>query len=206
MDIPDRSIATTLIEEAARLNPGAWVKHSENVAQAACLIAQRHPRLEPERAYILGYLHDIGRREGVTGMRHILDGYRFLNQLGYRAAARICLTHSFPYQDYRSGSAAPDWTEGEAAWLRGYLSAAVYNEYDRLIQLCDTLSDANGYCLMEKRLVDVVLRYGFNEFTLLKWQAFFKLRDDFSLAIGQPVYEVLPGVVENTFRGYCLSV
>lgn len=199
MKIPDRNIARLFIEEAERLNPGEWVKHSENVAQAAYLIADHHPILDPETAYILGYLHDIGRRAGVSGMRHILDGYRFLNELGYPDAARICLTHSFPYQDYRAGSAVPDWTGEEAQWLKSYLENIQYHDYDRLIQLCDTLANSQGYCLMEKRLVNVVLRYGFNEFTILKWRAFFELRDAFSKAIGRSVYEVLPGVVENTF-------
>ena len=31
----------------------------------------------------MGLLHDIGRREGVTGMRHTLDGYRYLLEQGF---------------------------------------------------------------------------------------------------------------------------
>ncbi len=67
MTIPTLTQAQTLLAEAETRNPGPWVAHSINVARAAQLIAERHPDLDPDRAYILGLLHDIGRREGVTG-------------------------------------------------------------------------------------------------------------------------------------------
>jgi hypothetical protein len=70
----------------------------------------------------------------------------------------------------------------------------------RLIQLCDSLALPTGFCLLEKRLVDVVMRYGIKELTLDKWQAYFAVKAEFDRAIGKPVYSVLPGVVENTFE------
>ena len=70
--VPSLETAEALLAEAAELNPGPWVAHSHNVALAAQCLAKAHPNLEPERAYILGLLHDIGRREGVTSMRHTL--------------------------------------------------------------------------------------------------------------------------------------
>jgi hypothetical protein len=56
---------------------------------------------------------------------------------------------------------------------------------------------------MEKRLLDVTLRYGPNDFTTRKWQAFFKIQRDFEEVIGKSIYSLLPNVVENTF-GYNL--
>jgi hypothetical protein len=53
---------------------------------------------------------------------------------------------------------------------------------------------------MEKRLVDVALRFGFNDFTLAKWQAFLALRQEFSNAVGISIYKLLPDVVDTTFR------
>jgi hypothetical protein len=53
--------------------------------------------------------------------------------------------------------------------------------------------------LIEKRLVDVALRHGFNSMTQAKWRAIFDLERDFSAALGESIYRVLPGVVENTF-------
>jgi hypothetical protein len=53
--------------------------------------------------------------------------------------------------------------------------------------------------LMEKRLLDVSLRHGFNKFTIRKWKAFFDIRAEFETVIGTSIYQLLPGVVENTF-------
>ena len=75
-----------------------------------------------------------------------------------------------------------------------------YDDYDRLIQLCDALALPTGFCLMEKRMVDVVLRHGTNEYMLPKWKATFDIKTYFEQIIQQSVYMVLPGVVQNTFR------
>ena len=95
-DVPSREWSERLLAESAALNPGPWEMHSRHVALGAQLIAARCPGLDLERAYILGLLHDIGRRFGVTGMRHVLDGYEFLSKEGFIGAARICMTHSYP--------------------------------------------------------------------------------------------------------------
>lgn len=197
--IPTRNQALALLENAARRNPGPWVQHSLNVAQAAERIAAAHPHLDPDTAYILGCLHDIGRREGVTDLRHVLDGYQYLTALGYADAARICLTHSFAVQDLRSFSGQWDCNEEQLAVLRRDLAAVVYDDYDRLIQLCDALGSAEGFWLIEKRIVDVALRHGLNDFSVRKWQAVLDLEKAFSAAVGQSVYALLPGVVETTF-------
>lgn len=96
MKIPTRTQAESLLEEAAQLNPGPWVEHNRVAAQCAQSIAPRHPTLDAEAAYILGLLHDIGRRFGPCDLMHILHGYRIMESLGYTDSARICLTHSFP--------------------------------------------------------------------------------------------------------------
>lgn len=192
--------AESLLAEAARLNPGPWVQHSRYVAQGAGLIAARLPRLDAEAAYILGLLHDIGRREGVTDMRHVLDGYRFLVSLGYEDAARVCLTHSFPIPFAGAGAGQWDAPPQDVAFVQEFLDQNPPDENDHLIQLCDSLSLPSGFCLMEKRLVDVALRYGFNEYTLPKWKAKLAIRRSFEAEIGESIYQLLPGVIENTFR------
>jgi hypothetical protein len=198
--LPTTPEAEALLDDAHRLNPGPWAAHSRHVALAARRIAACCPGLDADRAFILGLLHDIGRREGVTGMRHVLDGYRYLESLGYLSAARICLTHSYPIKTAACGSAVWDSTQEEYRFLQAYLDSIEYDSYDRLIQLCDSLALPTGFCLLEKRLVDVVMRYGFVELTLDKWQAYFAIKSEFDRAIGKPVYSVLPGVVENTFE------
>jgi HD superfamily phosphohydrolase YqeK len=80
MKLPGREQAEAFLAEGAQLNPGPWVQHSRLAAQAAEAIAAHHPELDPDNAYILGLLHDIGRREGVFKMRHAVDGYNFMCQ------------------------------------------------------------------------------------------------------------------------------
>jgi hypothetical protein len=199
MKIPSRQEAERLLTEAARMNPGPWVAHSRYVALAASLIAQRHPRLDPDTAYILGLLHDIGRREGVTYICHLIDGYNFLNNLGYADAARPCLTHSFPIPDLYVYMGDHDCTASELRFLEEFLASVEFNEYDRLIQLCDGIAQPEGFCLLEKRIVDVALRYGINDHTVLGWKARFQIKAKIETAIGTSIYQILPGIVEGTF-------
>ena len=73
--IPNKEEAVRELEIAGKMNPGKWVEHSLNVAKVAELIANNCDSLDSERAYIFGLLHDIGRREGVFAVKHIIDGY-----------------------------------------------------------------------------------------------------------------------------------
>jgi hypothetical protein len=203
MKIPTRQRAEAYLEKAGEMNPGPWVDHSHHAAITAGIIAHYHPELDPEPAYILGLLHDIGRREGVSGMRHVVDGYNFLMSEGYPDAAQICLTHSYPIPNVMVGSSKWDGTMAEQQFVAETLAREPYTLYDHLIQLCDSICLPTGPVLMEKRFVDVVLRYGFNDFTLEKWRSFYRIQDDFENAIGGSIYAILPGIVQNTF-GVCL--
>lgn len=210
--LPSRAEAISLLTAAAEHNPGPWIAHSYYTAQAAELLAMRHPQLDAEHAYLAGLLHDIGRRAGIMDMRHSVLGYHFLAESGYTTLARVCLTHSFPLQDSRSAAENWDGTDAEFAFLQHFLTGIVYDTYDRLIQLCDAVSLSTGFCLMEKRLVDVALRRGVTLYTVAKWRAFFTIQQEIEAAIGQSIYQVLPGVVETTFgrrpdaaTSYCSS-
>jgi len=199
MSIPDRREAEAWLSEGGRLNPGPWVQHSLNVAYAASLIAAAAPGLDGQAAYVLGCLHDIGRRFGVSGMRHVLDGYRFLTRLGYPDAARISLTHSYPLQDVMAISGEVDCSPAELSELESLLVRIEYDAYDQLIQLCDALAMASGFVLIEKRLVDVALRYGCSDFSIKKWEAILALKAHFDQRVGGNLYSLLPGIVSTTF-------
>ncbi len=199
--IPTRAKAEALLEQAAVHHGGEWVGHSRHVALAAQQIASRIPALDAEKAFVLGLLHDIGRQNAQLGMRHILEGFNGLKELGFDEAARICLTHSFPIQQVEAVAGRWDCSPDEIEFIRAYLASIEYDDYDRLIQLCDALALPNGFCLIEKRLVDVALRHGVNEYSVARWQAYFHLKAYFEAQIGDSVYRLLPGIVENTF-GY----
>jgi HD domain len=199
-----RAVAQELLYEAGAMNRGGWVDHSLNVARAAEAIASVDPGLDPDRAFAFGCIHDIGRRCGVTEMRHVYDGFRFLAGQGYNAAARICLTHSFPIKTIDAVSGW-DCSRGELRAVRDFLAQCRYTRYDRLIQLCDALALPSGFCLIEKRLVDVALRRGVNSLTLRNWRAYLEIQRDFESRINQSIYSLLPGVVRTTFGASILE-
>lgn len=197
--VPNIQEAEELLNEAGELNPGPWVQHSLYASKAAQIIAENCEGLNPEVAAIMGMLHDIGRRFGVTKLRHTLDGYNFLMEKGFYRVAKICLTHSFDWKDIRSTLGKWDCNKEEYEFVKQYIESNEYDDYDRLIQLCDCLALSDGYCLLEKRMIDVALRHGTNEYSSLKWKATFEIKEYFELIMGKSVYSVLPGVVENTF-------
>ncbi len=181
------------------MNPTPWASHARFVALAAENIARATGVLDPEAAYILGAAHDIGRREGWTDAKHLIDGYRFFTARGFDDAARVCLTHSFPDRNTESYFGTWDVPAEDKAFITQFIADTEYDEYDRLIQLCDSLALTTGFCLLEKRLVDVALRYPLVPTLLENWRTRIKLRDHFNQRVGGSIYLCLPGVVENTF-------
>ena len=91
-----------------------------------------------------------------------------------------------------------DCTGEQLAFLQDFLSRNPYDDYDRLIQLCDAISLPDGACIVEKRLVDVALRHGVTELSIEKWKAFLQLKKQFDRKCGCSIYFLLPGVLENS--------
>lgn len=181
-----------------RKNPGPWVEHSRSVAENARRIAEHTDCINPDTAYTMGLLHDIGRAAGVSGIRHIFDGYDRMIALGQPTIARICLTHSFPLKNIHAFQGSFDCSKQQLAFLQCFLDSCSYDNYDRLIQLCDALSLPSGACILEKRLVDVALRHGVNDLSLEKWRAFLQLKQHFDRLCRCNLYTLLPNVLENS--------
>ncbi|GAA0783546.1 HD domain-containing protein [Hathewaya limosa] len=199
--IPSLEEAKLLLIEAERLNPGPWVNHSMYVAEGAKLMAEQTENLNSELAYILGLLHDIGRRNGIHAMRHGIDGYNYAISKGYDLVARTCLSHTaFKYNNEVVIVGKWDGTIEEYNFVKEYLSKTEETDYDKLIKLCDYLSLPSGFVLIEKRLVDISLRGGFNEYTIPRWKSTFEIKKYFEEKIGKSIYDILPNVKENTFN------
>ena len=190
--------ANEQLQTAYQKNPGPWVEHSRSVAENARRIAEHTDCLDPDTAYTMGLLHDIGRAAGISGIRHIFDGYDRMIALGQPTIARICLTHSFPLKNIRAFQGSFDCSEQQLAFLQRFLDSCSYDNYDRLIQLCDALSLPSGACILEKRLVDVALRHGINDLSLEKWSAFLQLKQHFDRLCRCNLYTLLPNVLENS--------
>ena len=187
--LPAREEAEKLLKEAASRNPGPWENHSRVAAHCAGCIARYCPDLDEEKAYILGLLHDIGRRFGVTGMRHVYDGYRYLEELGYDEAARVCLTHSFVTASVAEYVGPRDTTPEETEEISRFLAEHPMNDYDRLIILCDALAGSEGVLRVEERMNDVKRRYG--TYPQKKWDGNLRLKSYFEDKTGKDLYEIL---------------
>lgn len=187
--IPTRAEAERLLKEAESCNPGQWGDHSRVAAHCAEKIAAACEGMDAEKAYVLGLLHDIGRKFGVGHMKHISDGYTYMLSLGYDEVAKICLTHSFSIQNIHDYIGRFDIEDDKVRELEQALAAAEYDDYDKLIQLCDSLAGSEGVLDIEERMNDVKRRYG--SYPQEKWDANIRLKAYFEEKAGRDIYEVV---------------
>jgi len=187
--LPTRRKAEKLLQEGEQRNPGPWGNHSRTVARCAEKIAVQCKDLDKEKAYILGLLHDIGRREGVTYLAHVIDGYRFLMEFGYEEAAKICITHSFSIPDIKCYIGKIDVTKEEYQMIKRLILEYHYDDYDRLIQLCDSIAFPDKVVDLKTRMDDVERRYGSYPFE--KRQKNYELKDYFEQKMKKNLYEVV---------------
>ncbi len=193
--LPKREEAEELLREAERCNPGPWGDHSRVAAHCAEKIALEYDDLDSNKAYILALLHDIGRKFGVRHMGQVSDGYSYMMSLGYDEVAQICLTHSFNNQTTDEYIGKFDTTDEELKVIQDVLKAATMDEYDRLIQLCDSLAGAEGVLDIEERMGDVKCRYG--SYPQAKWDSNLALKKHFEGKMGKDIYAV---VDKDSFR------
>ncbi len=107
------------------------------------MIAIKTKILNPEKAFVLGLLHDYGKRisERKANIFHGIEGYNAMLSFGYPDVAKICLTHTFQNENFNEKTLGypSDWM----IEAKKILSVLAYDDYDRLIQFCDKLSDGN---------------------------------------------------------------
>ena len=140
--LPTREEALKLIRDGLLFNPGPWGKHCLTAAHCAEKIAGACGDMDVEKAYILGLLHDIGRKFDVTDEELII--------------------------------------------IKTELAKTIYDEYDRLIQLCDCLAGAEGVLDIENRMNDVKKRYGF--YPQDKWNSNMNLKQYFEGKMNKDIY------------------
>lgn len=187
--IPTREEAERLLTEAERCNPGPWGNHSRVVAECAEKIAALCEDMDAEKAYILGFLHDIGRKFGIRNLGHVYDGWKYMLKLGYDEAARVCLTHSFHIPNLSCYIGKIDIADEEVKELEKELEQTVYDDYDKLIQLCDAIGAAEGVVDMEDRMADIKRRY--DSYPQDKWDSNMALKRYFEEKAGKDIYEIV---------------
>ena len=185
---PERSIAENILLEAERLNPGPWVNHSRYVARCAEAIAGACDDMDGSKAYVLGLLHDVGRRAGIGQLMHVYYGWKYMLELEYPAVAKVCLTHSYNTHRMEDDMAVCDITEGQRKELAIALSESVYDDYDLLIQLCDSISTAEGVVNICERMTDIKMRYG--SYPQAKWDKNLELLEYFNQKACEDIYRL----------------
>ena len=185
---PDRKTAEALLREAEPHNPGPWGDHSRTAAHCAEAIAAACG-LDADKAYVLGLLHDIGRLYCKRHLGHVVDGCRYMLSLGYDEVARVCLSHSFNNQSLEDYVGNRDTSPEETALLENRLATMVYDEYDRLIQLCDSLAGADGVMDIIERMEDVRRRYG--DYPQNKWDINLAIKAHFEALAGRDIYDIV---------------
>ena len=191
---PSRVEAEKILAGAEPCNPGPWGNHSRVAAHCAEKIAF-YSGLCPEKAYVLGLLHDIGRKFGKRHLGHVSDGYSYMMAMDYPDAARICLTHSFNEMKLEGYVGNFDTSEEETVLIRIKLTEAVPDDYDLLIQLCDAISGSEGVMDIIDRMSDVKRRYG--SYDQGKWNKNLELKAYFEKRMQKDLYEA---VEKDSFR------
>ena len=185
---PNRTEAERLLTWAEQLNPGLWVPHSRNVAGCAEAIAAACPDMDSGKAYILGLLHDIGRYAGLGQLKHVYYGWKYMTELGYPAVAKVCLTHSYNTQRFEDDMAVCDVSPEQVEEVKAALAAYTYDDYDLLIQLCDSIAAAEGVVDIVERMTDVKIRYG--SYPQPKWDRNIELLEYFQKKTKRDVYNL----------------
>lgn len=186
--LPTREEAIALVRDGLACNPGPWGRHCLTAAHCAEKIASACGDMDSEKAYILGLLHDIGRKFGTRHLGHVSDGYTYMKSLGYDEVAKICLTHSFNNHSVDEYIGKFDVSQEELTLIKTKLVETVYDEYDLLIQLCDSLAGADGVLDIEERMNDVKRRYG--SYPQDKWDSNIELMHYFEKRMNQNIYLV----------------
>ncbi len=177
-------------------NLNEYIFHTQGVASAAEKIAEKTMFLNPEKAYVCGLLHDYGKKydEFKELKFHPQIGYEEFTDMGYFDVARTCLSHSFPYKDFDNNDYKmylPQWLN----WAKDKLKNYQYDDYDRLIQLCDLFFEGMNMVSMEDRFQGIARRYNLSPHNQsLQKRAAINNKMYFDKLCRQDIYEIL-GIV-----------
>lgn len=165
--------------------------HGMVVAAAAYILASHTPDLNPQKAYVMGMLHDYGRQVPDKEFFHGLKGYLLMKEMGYDQQARICLTHTFLINNF-SVEDYPSYPRENIIQSRDILKVIVFDDYDRLIQLSDMLVFGSGFNSLKERMLYLHQRYQLSTPLLQKqYRQCLLLKNYFDIKCGKNIYMLL---------------
>lgn len=175
------------------LPEGASRGHYLRVAEHARLIASKTNCLNPEKAYILGLLHDYGEYLEQKDRRffHGTAGYDEMMYLGFDEVARTCLSHSF-----FDGCITPEnYPSYDADCIRraaAIIAESPVDDYDRLIQISDLTVTGDQSTDIEARLNFIGQKYHVpEEIISFKKEQACKLKTYMDALCGTDIYQIL---------------
>lgn len=195
--------ALELLEEAKGLAENDnWIKHCLCVGDTAAVIAGELG-MDVDKVRAMGYVHDIGKRYGYSAkIHHSVTGYEYLKRQDIdEEYASVCLTHSFLDNTVVcEGVGVLNENMEKFDFLCDYVISHDYDDYDRLINLCDLMCTSKMVGI-EKRIVNLLLRYGVFPNTVNNLRATLKLKNYFDDKLGYNLYKLFPeDVLYNDFK------
>ncbi len=189
-------------ERGADTTSDFWAKHSRAAAKVAETIA-KHAGLDPDLAYAMGLLHDIGRYVGhtTTLSTHIVKGYEKMLAENEPEIAKICMTHSFWPKDKVVELELENNDPTDVQKIKDFITTTEYDDYDKLITLSDFMSGAHGITTIERRFCSVLVRHDLKH-PRQDLIAIFELKSYFDKLCGTDIYELFHDEIASTpFRG-----
>ena len=176
-----------------------WIEHSICVGNTAAVIAKAL-NLDEDMAKTLGYIHDIGKRNGYGPgvIPHGIGGYEYLLNLGYdEDYVSICLTHSYLNNDINCvAGGIPNKDRYKYNFVKDFVKEHEYTILEKLINLCDLMC-CKETMTMEKRLINLALRYGVFSNTVYHLTEAQKLKQYFDDMLGYNLYQLFPDIIFN---------
>ena len=173
----------------------SWREHCLQVSSAARrlaeIIARRGFAVDPERAEVLGLLHDLGRSQGHT-LRHGIEGYLLARKEGLRDEARICLVHILKGRSLEDAVTLGMLTEQErTSLLRNGWQPHEPSLEERTAILADALISDTGLSPIEEKYANARRRYGAHPYHYEDEAWVMQLEDEISHLLGQRPCEAL---------------
>ena len=167
--------------------------HTQGVAESCYLIATHTSDMDSEKAYVLGLLHDYGKKypEKELNGFHGRWGYEEMIKMGYPAVARICLTHTFYSTDF-DANCFPSYPAKDLERNKKQLQQINYDDYDRIVQLCDMFFEKMSMVSLQKRFSGIMERYHLSFDTLKNsYDYAVKNKEYFDKKCQMDVYKIL---------------
>lgn len=168
-----------------------WITHSICVGNTAAIIA-KELNLDVEYAKTLGYIHDYGKAVGDFS-KHDMNGFNYLKDLGYdEKYYSICLTHGYLNNDFMcTAGGIPE----DIIFRTNYIKTHEYSIYEKLICLCDLMCTQEMIGI-DKRLIDIIIRYGAFSNTRYHVKEAYKLKEYFDNLLGYNLYALFPDIAK----------